>query len=38
MPEVYDAQNTARLKNRVTLIGALVNVFLSIIKITFGIL
>ena len=38
MPDCYDAQNTARLKKRVTIVGALVNVFLSIIKITFGIL
>ena len=38
MSSSYDAQNTARLKNRATIIGALVNVFLSIIKIGFGIL
>ncbi|WP_428353261.1 cation diffusion facilitator family transporter [Methyloprofundus sp.] len=38
MPEVYDAQKIIKLKNRVTIVGALVNVFLSIIKITFGIL
>lgn len=38
MKAVYDTQKCTQLKHRVTLIGALVNVFLSIIKITFGIL
>lgn len=38
MPEAYDALKFARLKNKVTLVGALVNVFLSIIKIGFGVL
>ena len=38
MSDSYDAQNIVRLKNRVTIVGALVNVFLSIIKIGFGIL
>ena len=38
MAETYDAVKLAKLKNRVTLVGALVNVFLSIIKIGFGIL
>jgi cation diffusion facilitator family transporter len=37
MTEVYDAQQIAKLKNRVTVVGALVNVFLTIIKIGFGI-
>ncbi len=37
MTEVYDAQKIAKLKNRVTVVGALVNVFLTIIKIGFGI-
>jgi len=37
MTEIYDAQQIAKLKNRVTLVGALVNVFLTIIKIGFGI-
>ena len=34
----YDAQQTDKLKARVTYVGALVNVFLTCIKITFGIL
>lgn len=38
MSEVYDARKITKLKNRVTLVGALVNVFLTIIKIGFGIL
>ena len=38
MAEVYDAREFTKLKNRVTIVGALVNVFLSIIKIGFGIL
>ncbi len=38
MAETYDAVQFAKLKNKVTIIGALVNVFLSIIKIGFGIL
>lgn len=38
MPDYYARENTARLKNRVTIVGALVNIFLSSIKITFGIL
>jgi len=37
MAEVYDVQQIAKLKNRVTVVGALVNVFLTIIKIGFGI-
>jgi len=37
MTEVYDVQQIAKLKNRVTVVGALVNVFLTIIKIGFGI-
>jgi len=37
MAEAYDALQLAKLKNRVTLVGALVNVFLTIIKIGFGI-
>jgi len=37
MTEIYDARQIAKLKNRVTLVGALVNVFLTIIKIGFGI-
>jgi cation diffusion facilitator family transporter len=38
MAEVYDVREHTKLKNRVTIVGALVNVFLSIIKIGFGIL
>lgn len=38
MSEVSDVQKTTQLKNRVTIAGVLVNVFLSSIKITFGIL
>ena len=38
MSDTYDAQKIARLKSRVTIVGALVNVFLSIIKIGFGII
>ena len=38
MVEAYDAVKFARLKSRVTIVGALVNVFLSIIKIGFGVL
>ncbi len=38
MVEVYDVREHTKLKNRVTIVGALVNVFLSIIKIGFGIL
>jgi len=38
MSEAYDVMKMTKLKNRVTIIGALVNVFLSIIKIGFGIL
>lgn len=38
MTEIYDAVKITRLKNRVTIVGALVNIFLSIIKIGFGIL
>ena len=38
MSDSYDAQKIARLKSRVTIVGALVNVFLSIIKIGFGII
>lgn len=34
----YDAEDMAKLKNKVTIVGALVNIFLSIIKIGFGIL
>jgi len=37
MAEAYDARQIAKLKNRVTVVGALVNVFLTIIKISFGI-
>ncbi|MBE0468348.1 MAG: cation transporter [Methyloprofundus sp.] len=37
MAEAYDALQVAKLKNRVTIVGALVNVFLTIIKIGFGI-
>ncbi|MDF1584170.1 MAG: cation diffusion facilitator family transporter [Methyloprofundus sp.] len=37
MSEAYDALQVAKLKNRVTVVGALVNVFLTIIKIGFGI-
>ncbi len=38
MTDVYDAMQVAKLKNKVTVVGALVNVFLTIIKIGFGIL
>lgn len=38
MADTYDAVEFTKLKNRVTIVGALVNVFLSIIKIGFGIL
>ncbi|BCG62822.1 MAG: hypothetical protein methR_P0480 [Methyloprofundus sp.] len=38
MAEVYDVREHTKLKNCVTIVGALVNVFLSIIKIGFGIL
>ncbi|NOQ13502.1 MAG: cation diffusion facilitator family transporter [Methyloprofundus sp.] len=38
MAKAYDAVKLTKLKNRVTIVGALVNVFLSIIKIGFGIL
>ena len=34
----YDVEDMAKLKNKVTIVGALVNIFLSIIKIGFGIL
>jgi cation diffusion facilitator family transporter len=37
MAETYDAQQIAKSKNRATIVGALVNVFLTIIKIGFGI-
>jgi len=37
MANTYDAVQVAKLKNRVTITGALVNVFLTIIKIGFGI-
>jgi len=36
--DVYDAQQLARLKNKVTIVGALVNIFLTVIKIGVGIL
>jgi len=35
--DIYDAKKISQLKNRVTLVGALVNVFLTIIKISVGI-
>lgn len=38
MSEAYDVMKMTKLKNRVTIVGALVNVFLSIIKIGFGML
>ena len=38
MPEVYDAEQVIKLKTRVTYVGALVNVFLVIIKIGIGVL
>lgn len=38
MTKIYDAQELHQLKNKVTIIGALVNVFLCVIKIGFGIL
>ncbi len=38
MKAVYDAKEISRLKSRVTFVGALVNIFLTIIKIVFGIL
>ena len=38
MAEIYDAAQVAKLKSRVTYVGALVNIFLSVIKIGFGIL
>lgn len=38
MTKAYDALTMTRLKNRATIVGALVNVFLCIIKIGFGIL
>lgn len=38
MSDSYNALATTKLKNRVTIVGALVNVFLCIIKIVFGIL
>ena len=38
MAEAYDVMKMTRLKNKVTIVGALVNVFLSIIKIGFGVL
>ncbi|MCK5190539.1 MAG: cation transporter [Methylococcales bacterium] len=38
MTEVYDAEKILKLKSRVTYIGALVNVFLTITKIGIGIL
>ncbi len=38
MKKVYSAQQINQLKNKVTIIGALVNIFLCVIKIGFGIL
>lgn len=38
MAKVYDADEFLKLKTRVTIVGALVNVFLTVIKIGFGIL
>lgn len=38
MPQKYDAEEILRLKSRVTYVGALVNVFLTIIKIGMGVL
>lgn len=38
MPAVYNAEQILKLKSRVTYVGALVNVFLSASKISFGIL
>ncbi len=38
MAEVYDAEQVIKLKTRVTYVGALVNVFLVIIKIGIGVL
>ncbi len=38
MTEVYDAEQVIKLKTRVTYVGALVNVFLVIIKIGIGVL
>jgi cation diffusion facilitator family transporter len=38
MAEVYDADQVLKLKSRVTYIGALINVFLTIIKIGVGVL
>ncbi len=38
MKAVYDVKEVSRIKNRVTLVGALVNIFLTVIKIVFGIL
>ncbi len=38
MSDVYDALKMTKLKNRATVVGALVNVFLTIIKIGFGVL
>ncbi|OQK15247.1 cation transporter [Methyloprofundus sedimenti] len=38
MSEAGDVMKMTKLKNRVTIVGALVNVFLSIIKISFGML
>lgn len=38
MTEVYDAEQVLKLKSCVTYVGALINIFLTIIKITVGIL
>ena len=38
MPESYDAGQILKLKSRVTYVGALVNIFLTIIKIGMGVL
>lgn len=38
MAEVYDAEKVLKLKTRVTYVGALVNVFLTLLKIGFGVL
>lgn len=38
MAEVYDADEALRLKTRVTYVGALVNVFLTVIKVGIGVI
>lgn len=38
MVEGYNADQVAKLKSRVTYVGALINIFLSVIKVGFGIL